>query len=80
MENLSPTHLASDLIEKIGPHAALGLAMNMGDAFSEYDNGNVQDVAKKFIDSDREKAEAFVFCAIIGSSLVVEALKTMYSK
>jgi len=64
------------LIEKIGPHAALGLAINMGDVFGEYENGNIQEVAKKFIDSDKAKAEAFVFCAIIGSSLVIEALNS----
>ena len=75
--DMSPTSLASELIDRIGPHAALGLAINMGDVFGE--NGSidsVQELAKKFIDSDKAKAEAFVFCAIIGSSLVVETLKS----
>ena len=52
--DMSPTSLASELIDRIGPYAALGLAINMGDVFGE--NGSidsVQELAKKFIDSDK---------------------------
>ena len=75
MQNVSPTHLANELIEKIGQSAALGLSMNMADVFAQSDVEDMQDLAIKFSEADQAKGEAFVFCAIIGSSLVIERLK-----